>query len=165
MLVMNCFKMWANKGLINIPNVDRPALSDVRWQMDGGPSVPLGLQLSGPALNLRCFCFRSLVKWCDSDTNGVRIALDLSADLSFLHCDVGNWFLQRSPMVTTILLWDRNHPTRSIKPYKLPLLIQPRPHRHYAKGHHIYGLLQVGKGFNKPRTNAHPSASNPSSTL
>lgn len=93
MLVINCFKMWANNGLINIPNVDRPALSDVRWQMDGGPSVPLGLQLSGPALNLRCFCFRSLVKWCDSDTNGVRIALDLSADLSFLHYDAGNWFL------------------------------------------------------------------------
>lgn len=93
MLVINCFKMWANNGLINIPNVDRPALCDVRWQMDGGPSVPQGLQLSGPALNLRCFCFRSLVKWCDSDTNGVRIALDLSADLSFLHYDAGNWFL------------------------------------------------------------------------
>lgn len=37
MLVMNCFKMWANNELINILNVDRPALSDVRWQMDGDP--------------------------------------------------------------------------------------------------------------------------------
>lgn len=64
--------------------MDRPALSDVRWQMDGGLPVLLGLQLSGPALN----CFKPLVKWCDSDTNGVHIALGLSANLLFLHYDV-----------------------------------------------------------------------------
>lgn len=50
-------------------------VSEVRGYWEQGPSLLPGLQLSGPALNLRSICFKLLVKWCDSDTNGVHLAL------------------------------------------------------------------------------------------
>lgn len=44
-------------------------------------------------MNLRCFCFRSLVKWCDSDTNGYALlwTLVLTSHFYTMMQETGFW--------------------------------------------------------------------------
>lgn len=65
-------------------------VSEVRGYWEQGPSLLPGLQLSGPALNLRSICFKYLLSGVILIQMGYTLLLLIS---SFLHYDAGNWVL------------------------------------------------------------------------